>query len=420
MHRLIPAALLACLAWTSLASAQAQTKVKLRFVADTKDPSYLPLVLRELRPEDGVPLPIGDGRLRLKPLPDSGKMEIDGVAYKAGSVVVLKSGPKRRTPHAVRVRLNAYEEPCLVAACARVGKLAGQPIALIDANLNGRYDDPTDMMAVGKRKHAFPFSPLVVIGKKAYRIKLDEAGTTLTATPEKTALHPVDVNKLCAGKLKPEWVCFKREQESGVFEHVAFEAKRPGLLPPGDWLLAHAVMKRDVWVDGDPDADPLKVSGPAQFSWGAPFKLLPRAEVAPEGTLRKLTPAGRLKAPKLDETLVKGTFVRMEFTPAIVGRAGERYRGPWTRADRLGTSLADPALKRFTVELRADKVIVNAGAFTHWEPINMSGLVQKVAPCWLSYDWPAGARTGTLTLTVKAESRLFGALASEPQELELP
>lgn len=417
--------LLLALALAPVAAAQRPLRAKLRFRPDGKEPRYIQLGINgrtRKAVSDGCALTVR-GRPLAPRVVGEATVDIAGESVKVGELHGLRVDCAGKTiPYALRVVNGEWNKPALMTAGAMVGSLGGLSIALIDANMNGRYDDiGEDRMALGRSQHAFPLSSLVLAGKRVLRLEFAPSGSTVTATAEAPAMGLLDFRSMYEGPLKPEVLVFRRDGERGV-EHVLVDGRAgEARLPRGIWRLAYGVLSRDVWLEGTKESTVDLQAAVGLLKWGAPYGLAPQTRTALEGRLRTFKPPGHLRAPQLLERVVRGKWLIMNWPPAVRGRAGERYIGPWTRADRMGTSLADPSVGRFDVELRHEGQPIN-GEMREWKPWDMSGLVQKVRPYWLSYEYRLKAvpPKAALQLIVTCESRLFGKLTSGPVAVQAP
>lgn len=405
---------------TMRAFAQAPTKIALRYQRDDeRKPPFVQLPLVRRKVADGCALNVG-GALLGPTLGMAGSAMIAGKAYKEREICDLQVDCEAaRIPYAVRVVKGEWEAPCLMCACAMVGDLGGAKVAFLDATMNGRYDDyGKDLMAIGGVPYAYPLSRLVVAGGKGFEIELSADGGTLMATPCREEWETLDFVSKLGGTLRPTVVVLAREVPGGK-DFAALYGTRPGKLPRGRWRLAYAVVGDDIWVEGDPAAEPVNLTAkPGVLAWGAPYSLAPEVVVAQEGRVRTFTAPDRLKAPRLDEDVKQGVFVVLPHPPPVLGSAGEKYHGPWTRQDRMGNSLADPGVKSFSVDVVQNGRIANLG-YTSWAPWDLSGLVEKIPPYWLSHDIPASGYPGPATVTVAASSPLFGTLRSKPIAIDI-
>jgi hypothetical protein len=423
---------LVALGWRAPAALAKEQTVKLKFrVAKEKDRLSLPLERKLILAEKGADLRLDKGQpLRCKfsdgeriklDLDDSGRFQ---TVVDRDEVLALKtqlpSGEPQR--HAIRMVNDVYGRPCLEPACARVGRLKGTPIGIVDANLNGRYwDYGTDMMVVGKTTYAFPLSQVVVVGRNAFRIDVAEDGARLTATPIEEPLGKLDfASKLKGpkGLRKPKLVVFRRKTETG-HDHVA-AFKSPALLPAGDWTLACAVFTEKLWAKGTKATVPVTVGADVvKWAWGAPFALAGKPVVRESGMQRNFAPPGLLKAPELTETRVQGKHIVFDFPPDVVGSAGVAFVGSWPHAGEDGVSLPDDRITHFDVVIAKDGKQVNTD-MPHWTPFNVSGLVEKKPPYWTTFEWPVGNLRGTFTISFRSKSPRFGGeLRSEPLEFEV-
>ena len=248
------------LAWLLFGSAppalSKEQTVKLKFRAEESEGRlFVPFERRRILAEEGADLPVGKGkRLRCR-LVDSERIEVDtggdgrfAESVKRGEVLALKipraSGRPQR--HGIRMVNDVYGRPCLEPACAQVGRLKGTPLAIIDANLNGRYVDyGSDMMVVGKTPYAFPLSRTVVIGRTLFRIDVASDGASLQATKLEAPLFSLDFTSKLSGLKKPKMVVFRRVGEGAADYVVAFRS--PALLPAGEWSLAYAAFTDELW-----------------------------------------------------------------------------------------------------------------------------------------------------------------------------
>jgi hypothetical protein len=314
---------------------------------------------------------------------------------------------------------DVYGRPCLEPACAQVGRLAGTPLAIVDADLNGRYADyGRDLMIIGKRPYAFPLSRTVVVGRKLFRIVVAEDGASLTAAEVEQPLGKLDYTSRLRGLPKPEMVVFTRTTDAEPDHVVAFRS--PALLPAGAWAVAYAVFAEDLWALGGEGVQPVALGDePVTWAWGAPFSLRGEASARDEGIHRTFVPPARLKAPRLLEQTIAGKHIVCDFPPQVVGSAGLTYVGTWLDAGTGGVSLPDKRIRHFEVHLTKDGKQINAG-MSRWAPYDMSGLVKKVPEFWTSYEWPLGAARGRFTIAFRCTSPRFGGeLRSVPKHLDV-
>jgi len=427
------AGVLLLLPWLLLCSARPglakEQTVKLKFRAeDSEERLFVPFERRRILAEAGADLRVGDGkRLQCKVIDGERiKVDVDGSggfakSIKRGEVLALKirraSGGLQR--HGIRMVNDVYGRPCLEPACAQVGRLKGTPIAVLDADLNGRYADyGRDVMVVGKLPYAFPLSKTVVIGRNLFRIDVAEDGASLKATQLEEPLLKLDFTSKLGGLKKPKMVVFRRAGEGAADYVVAFRS--PALLPAGKWSLAYAAFTDDLWALGGVGVKPVLVGEePATWAWGEPFSLIGKAAVREEGTHRTFVPPGHLKAPQLIESTVAGKHIVCDFPPQVVGSAGLTYVGNWQHEGGGGVSLPDKRIAHFDVHIAKDGKRLNTD-MAKWAPYDMSGLVQKVPVFWATYEWPAGSIRGRFTIAFSCMSPTFGGVVrSKPLNLDV-
>lgn len=407
----------------------AEKTIKLKFrPAQPQQRLAVPFERQLILAQRGADLRVGEGQRLQCRVVDREQVRADvdgdggfGATVKRGEVLELtvQNATGEPLPHAIRMVNDIYGRPCLEPGGARVGKLKGTRIAVLDANLNGRYADyGQDLMVVGKLPYAFPLSPIVVVGRSLFGIRVHEDGVSLAATPLDEPLGKLDFASKLRGLKKPKMVVFRRTVD-GAHDHVA-AFRSPALLPAGEWTLAYAVFSDALWAVGRDDQAPIRVAAePVRWTWGAPFHLVGKAAVRDVGTHRTFVPPAVLKAPKLIERKVTGKHVVIDFPPDVVGSAGVTYVGNWQHAGDGGVSLPDKKIAHFDVHIVQGGKQMNTD-MPRWAPWDMSGLVQKVPVYWTSYDWPVGSLRGTLSISFACQSPLFGgALRSEPVDVEV-
>ncbi len=415
-----------CALGLSATLAQAQ-RIQMRYEREGKKPKYTTLDQQLHQVEEELDLPVGgkesiavkaDDKTGLK-LDTTGDGRLDKLVSPGDLVSLRLMVDNKLYPYQLRYVLDQYQRRCVTSACAYSGMIGQIRIAIIDANLNGKFNDyGDDYMTLGKVPYAYPLSKTIVFGKKSYTLEVAQSGQHIDVTPNDEELQKVDFISQFSGSQKPKMVVFKRDKGwSG--EHVALYPRHGSYLPIDEWAFAYAVFTDKLWAKGSDLQVPIELKkGAALIKWGKPYHLELDAEVAEEGVKRTVTQPGAWLAPKLIETKVDGTHVKLDM-PHIVGRGGERYIGNWRHADNWGIAMADPNIARFQVKITQGGRVLNASQSV-WKRLDMSGLVKKTRPFWVPYEWPSKTAKGKLKIEVFGSSNTFGSLSTKkPVEVEV-
>lgn len=155
------------------------------------------------------------------------------------------------------------------------GKVAGQRIALIDQNNNGRFDDfGVDAMLVGKSDSASYLSKVVSVNGSLYEIAFADNGSDLVATPYtgKTGTLNLAANFESKGKLTAAVV----RNDKGDLSFELADAKKGMTVPEGLYTIVSGKveMGKETCLIKTGNCKPIRVTAeePAVFAWGGPIK----------------------------------------------------------------------------------------------------------------------------------------------------
>jgi len=248
----------ACLLGLLPLEAQAQ-RIRLRYVQEGKKPKLTPLEQKyQLIEDDELQLPVGGkASIAVKPQAQS-QLKIDTTGdgrlnrlLAEGDIVALRLRiENKQVPYAIRYVIDSYQRRCMTAACSYQGKIGGVRIAILDSNLNGKFNDyGEDMMVVGNLPYAYPLSKILVFGKRVFDIKVAENGQSIEYTRNTEKLQRVDFTSRFHGAKKPKMVVFRRDKGwSGQF--VALRLGKGNYLPVDEWTFAYAVFSDKLWARG--------------------------------------------------------------------------------------------------------------------------------------------------------------------------
>lgn len=155
------------------------------------------------------------------------------------------------------------------------GKIAGQKIAIIDQDNNGRFDDfGTDAILVGKTDAANYLSKIINAGGELYEIEFSEDGSELAYKPYTGKAGTLNLVSDFESKGKLTSVVVRNE--NGEYSFELSSAKRGMLLPEGLYsIVAGKVeMGKETCLIRTGECKPIRVSEeePATFAWGGPIR----------------------------------------------------------------------------------------------------------------------------------------------------
>ncbi|MEW6026633.1 MAG: hypothetical protein AB1599_05005 [Planctomycetota bacterium] len=323
-------------------------------------------------------------------------------------------------------------------ACFMTAKTSVETFILIDDNTNGYYGDyGKDAIAIGSSKEASPFSSVIRVKGKFYKVEVrtaEEITATDMKNPKYTGMklrlvpHSDETGKINMVKnLKPP----KGAAQSIVVrrgEDTFFMVSNKGddILPVGEYFLVSAIFTPRVRArTSEKPIATIEAGKTVAPKWGAPFKLEISAYCEKGGTEIIVIPPATLKPPEDVSKNLECPFIKTEF-PKILGSFGEEYYAPDEYKDEGGYALADEGVTSFDVDIRpkgapaGDKPLNKRGnPFTdRWIQKDMSGLVQKSIPYWVTYRCPIERYRGVVVFKVKTKSAVFGELSFE-KEIEV-
>lgn len=156
-----------------------------------------------------------------------------------------------------------------------VGKVAGEKIALIDQDNNGRFNDfGSDAMIVGKGDAASYLSKIVNVKNSLYEIEFNEDGSELIYKPYTGKVGKLDLVSQYEAKGKLTSVVVRND--SGDLSFELSGAKRGMDLPEGLYsIVAGKIeMGKESALIRTGECKPIRVTSeePAIFAWGGPIR----------------------------------------------------------------------------------------------------------------------------------------------------
>ena len=303
----------------------------------------------------------GDGQGDVE-VPMTGNKEqlafkIDGGTRDWGTIVTI--GVQQEQYQGIEVNLAPDDNQIALymhPAASVVGEVDGEKIRILDDNMDGVYGgEPRtwgylgltkehfcpdmDAIVIGTSKRARPWSELQKINGKWYRLKVEEGGTALTASP--VTIETATLKYKYKGKGgKPAWLIVKG---AGKLEGSYFEISAKGSeVPAGKYEFFY----------GD-----LRKGKKRQVS---------KALILPgRKTEALIVQAGKVATLELGapygfdfKTTLDGDLLTVEGpTVAVVGAAGERYERVWNCVPRPEVSWRKAGTKKASKKERMDIVL---------------------------------------------------------------
>ncbi len=198
----------------------------------------------------------------------------DEKARGVAALITLKGGTGG-LPHDYTLRLVNEGGWKWASSGALEGKIAGNKIAIIDQNNNGRFNDfGEDAMIVGRSDAASYLSKVVSVGGSLYEIELSDDGSELVYKPFTGKTGTLNLVKEFESKGKLTSVVVRNENGDLSFE--LSDAKRGMLLPEGLYsIVAGKVeMGKESCNIRAGECKPIRVSEdePSVFAWGGPIR----------------------------------------------------------------------------------------------------------------------------------------------------
>lgn len=150
-----------------------------------------------------IPLPSESGGFTLQPEGSNLSVDVNGDGavdqkVKEGAPIFLQAkyddGATAR--YAVRFFRGARMAWFYETATSMAGTAAGEKISLVDADLNGRYDDlGKDAVVIGRGPWAAPLGKVLLIKDKLYHAKVDPRGESISLQEYKGETGNLDLRK---------------------------------------------------------------------------------------------------------------------------------------------------------------------------------------------------------------------------------
>jgi uncharacterized protein YukE len=282
-----------------------------------------------------------------------------------------------------------------------VGELNGEPIRIIDENMDGIYGSyPTswghdgltpgqlhpemDSIVIGKGRQAVPFSEYQQVGGTWYRLEVLAGGKSLKAYPVELETGSLAL-KYKGGK--PTWLVVRG---SGKYENSYFDLTQKGVaLPPGKWSLFCGELRKGKKIQ---TMKTLILPGPETPSWSVAVGETESVELgAPFGFDFVFEEEGK------NLTVTGNTIV-------VTGVAGERYERPWNCVARPSASYRKKGDKKGS---KAEEL----GTVGTQEEVVASGWAVAWFPKDLEIVKKGGSDDSEVQLTEK-KNKLFGKIES--------
>lgn len=139
---------------------------------------------------------------------------------------------------------------CYRRACYASGEILGQPVAILDDNHNGRFDDfGQDSIVLGREPRGVLLSPLVFIRDKLYQLHLDPWGRFLTLRESPVPMGTLRIRFPGRGKL--EWLALKFESPIGSVVVFDVAGKEKIDVPAGIYSVHSGVLSQGAGKRGD-------------------------------------------------------------------------------------------------------------------------------------------------------------------------
>lgn len=204
----------------------------------------------------------------------NGDGKVDEKAKGTAAMITLKGGTGG-LPHDYSMRLVNEGGWKWASSGALEGKLAGQKIAIIDQNNNGRFNDfGVDAMIIGKTDAASLLSKTVNVGGELFDIKINDDGSELSYTPYMGKAGTLNLAAEFETKGKLTSVVVKNE--NGDYSFEMSDAKRGMLLPEGLYTIisGKVEMGSEFCFIRAGTSKPIRVTAeePSVFSWGGPIR----------------------------------------------------------------------------------------------------------------------------------------------------
>ncbi|GAB4167240.1 MAG: hypothetical protein Kow00107_11800 [Planctomycetota bacterium] len=304
---------------------------------------------------------------------------------------------------------------CWHRSCFWSGKVNGETVTLYDDNANGLYNDlMEDSIAVGGSKFAAPYTGLIILKERLFRIKLDPHGHSVSIKPYEGETGTINIVKEFSKPMKgisgaKVFVVERTSEGEKVCLDIAGAKDAP--VPVGKYTLKVAMLSDRIFVTAGKHAEIDVAQGQeAYFKWGGPFELDTEVWCDMGGYTLELERSGarpRYKQVETDAPTVKIAF------PYIKGANGERYYGNPRYNDLDNNCFADEGVQTFFVTiLDHKKKQVNKGEHM-WTRRGNQGYGFSDGYTFEKYQWPALEFRGVAKVEVATTSKIFGDLKFE-------